>query len=117
CNPADLTTQLLESLDRLQIETADLYLMHRDNLEFPASDFIDVLNEHVRAGRISAFGGSNWSLPRVQEANEYAAANGLQPMSAVCNNLSLARMVDPVWENCITVHDKGSREWLQQQQL
>jgi aryl-alcohol dehydrogenase-like predicted oxidoreductase len=50
----------------------------------------------------------------VQEANEYAAKNSLQPMSVVSNNLSLARMIDPVWAGCVTVHDKASRDWLAQ---
>lgn len=29
-----------------------------------------------------AYGGSNWSAERVQEANKYAAANGLTPFVA-----------------------------------
>ena len=112
CNPVALTSQLEESLERLQIDGCDIYLMHRDNLEIPASEFIDVLNRHVKAGQIKAFGGSNWSLKRVEEANDYALKNGLQPMSVVSNNLSLARMVDPVWAGCVTVHDKADRDWL-----
>ena len=76
CNPKDLTRQLHESLDRLGTDYADLYMMHRDNLDIPVGEFIDVLNEHKSAGRIKAFGGSNWSIPRVQAANDYAKANG-----------------------------------------
>jgi aryl-alcohol dehydrogenase-like predicted oxidoreductase len=114
CNPDDLSTQLDISLERMGISGCDIYMMHRDNLEIPASEFIDVLNRHVKDGKVKAFGGSNWTLARVQEANEYAAKNGLQPMSLVSNNLSLARMVDPVWAGCVTVHDKASRDWLAQ---
>ena len=114
CNPDDLSLQLDMSLEHMGIESCDIYFMHRDNLEIPVSEFIDVLNRHVRDGKISAFGGSNWSLARVQEANEYAAKNGLQPMSMVSNNLSLARMIDPIWADCATVHDKDSRDWLAQ---
>lgn len=114
CNPDDLSSQLDMSLERLGIDGCDIYLMHRDNLDVPVGEFIDVLNRHVRDGKIASFGGSNWSLARIQEANEYAAKNGLQPMSMVSNNLSLARMVDPVWDNCVTVHDKASRDWIAQ---
>jgi len=117
CNPADLTYQLDVSLERLGIDGCDIYLMHRDNLEIPAGEFIDVLNQHARDGKIKAFGGSNWTIERVQEANEYAAKNNLQPMSVVSNNLSLARMVDPVWGGCVTVHDKASRDWLAQNKM
>ena len=117
CNPASLTSQLLESLDRMQTDFTDLYMMHRDNLEIPAAEFIDVLNEHVAAGRIKAFGGSNWSNERVQEANNYAASKGLQGFSAVSNNFSLARMVDPIWDGCIASSDAQSRAWLTENQL
>ena len=117
CNPQDLTKQLHISLDRLQFEHADIYFMHRDNLDIPVADFIEELNSHVKAGRIKAFGGSNWSLTRVQEANDYAASKGLQGFSGVSNNFSLARMVDPVWAGCIHASDANSRAWFEKTQL
>jgi aryl-alcohol dehydrogenase-like predicted oxidoreductase len=115
--PSALTVQLKESLQRLQIETADIYMMHRDNPEVPVGEFVDVMNDHVKAGRIKAFGGSNWTLARVSEANEYAKKNGLQGFSVVSNNFSLARMVNPVWGGCIAASDPESRAWFRQTQL
>jgi len=112
CNPKDLTGQFLVTLERLQMDYVDIYMMHRDNQEIPAGEFVDVLNEHVRAGRMRAFGGSNWALERVEAANAYARAKGLQGFSAVSNNFSLARMVDPVWAGCLQSSDPASREWL-----
>ncbi|MCW8130112.1 MAG: aldo/keto reductase [Planctomycetota bacterium] len=117
CNPKALTSQLLESLDRTQAGYVDIYMMHRDNPEIPVAEFCDVLNEHVRAGRIKVFGGSNWSLERVEAFNAYAVSKGLQGMSAVSNNFSLARMVDPVWGGCIAASDPKSRAWLEKHQL
>ncbi|MFT3785586.1 MAG: aldo/keto reductase [Tepidisphaeraceae bacterium] len=117
CDPNSLTIQLKESLSRLQIDRADIYMMHRDNLDIPVSEFIDVLNEHVKAGRIKVFGGSNWTLARVQEANDYAAKKGLQGFGVVSNNFSLARMVNPVWGGCIAAGDPNSRAWFTKSQL
>ncbi len=117
CYPDRLTNQLKISLDRLQFDCADIYFMHRDNPEIPVADFIEELNANVKAGRIKAFGGSNWSVQRVQEANDYAASKGLQGFSGVSNNFSLARMVDPVWSGCIHASDTASRAWLTQNQL
>jgi predicted dehydrogenase/aryl-alcohol dehydrogenase-like predicted oxidoreductase len=117
CNPTDLEAQLAEQLEWLGFPYADLYLMHRDNPAIPAGEFIDVLNRQVKAGRIRAFGGSNWSLARVREANEYAARHGLQGFSAVSNNLALAEMVHPVWSGCIHVHDAADRAWLEKSQF
>src|SRR5690242_1678163 len=49
CDPRSITTQLRISLERLQTDYADLYLMHRDNPEIPVGEFVDVLNEHLKA--------------------------------------------------------------------
>jgi predicted dehydrogenase/aryl-alcohol dehydrogenase-like predicted oxidoreductase len=117
CDPVSLSKQLKISLDRLQTDYTDLYLMHRDNLEIPVGEFIDVLNEHVKAGRIKAFGGSNWTLARVEEANNYAKKKGVQGFSVVSNNFSLARMVKPVWGGCVAASDPESRAWLTKTQL
>lgn len=117
CNPKNLTQQLLETLERLQVEKLDIYLLHRDNLEIPAEEFVDVLNEHVRAGRIGIFGGSNWTPSRVDEANRYAQKNKLQGFGALSNNFSLARMVAPVWSGCVSASDPSSRQWLRETQL
>lgn len=117
CNPESLTRQLHETLERLQTDYVDLYLMHRDNLDIPIGDWVEVLNEHLRAGRIRAFGGSNWSIARVEAANAYAKEHGLVGFSALSNNFSLARMVDPVWHGCVSASDAESRAWLTEHQL
>ena len=117
CNPTDISTQFTASLERMQLDAAELYMMHRDNPQVPVGEFIDVLNGFVSAGKVSAFGGSNWSVERVQAANDYAAKKGLQGFSIVSNNFSLARMVAPVWDGCITASDPNSRGWLTQTQL
>ncbi len=117
CNPADMAQQLTESLERLQTGYADIYMLHRDNLDIPVGEFVDALNDEVKAGRVRVFGGSNWSLKRIAAANRYAKRKGLQGFSMVSNNFSLARMVDPVWEGCISCSDAESRRWLKKNQL
>src|SRR5205814_10642702 len=93
CNPEALSRQLLESLERLQTDYVDIYMLHRDNREVPVDEFITVLNEHQNAGRIHIFGASNWSIERVEEANAWAASHGSAGFAAFSNNFSLARMV------------------------
>jgi aryl-alcohol dehydrogenase-like predicted oxidoreductase len=116
CNPADLTSQLIESLERMQTDYADIYMMHRDNPDIPVGEFIDVLNEHQRAGRIRVFGGSNWSIERIGEANAYAQSKGLNSFAAISNNFSLARMIEAPWAGCMASSDKVSREWFEKTQ-
>ncbi len=117
CDPKSLSRQLIESLERMETDYADIYLMHRDNPQVPVGEFIDVLNEHVRAGRIKLFGGSNWTLARVDEANTYARKRNRQPFSVLSNNFSLARMIDGPWAGCISTSDPDSRVWLTSRQL
>lgn len=117
CNPEALTKQLVAQLEWLGTDCADIYLMHRDNPGIPVGEFMDALNENVKAGRIRTFGGSNWSLERIEQANAYAKKKGLQPMSVCSNNLSLAVMVNPVWDGCIHVHDDKSLAWLEKHQM
>ncbi|HEX4203559.1 MAG TPA: aldo/keto reductase [Ktedonobacteraceae bacterium] len=117
CNPESLTTQFAESLERLQVDYVDIYMMHRDNPAIPVGEFITVLNEQVNAGCMRVFGASNWSIERVSEANAWAAAHGMRGFSAMSNNFSLARMVDPVWSGCIAASDAQSRAWLTQNQV
>ncbi|MBE2205309.1 MAG: aldo/keto reductase [Chthoniobacterales bacterium] len=108
CDPAHLREQFEISLERMQTDYADIYLMHRDNPAIPVGEFVDVLDALRREGRVRLYGGSNWSIERVREANAYAARHGREPFRVVSNNLSLARMVDPVWPGCVSA--KGP-EW------
>lgn len=117
CNPEALSRQLLESLERLQTDYVDIYMMHRDNPDIPVGEFISVLNEHKNAGRIRVFGGSNWSIERLTEANRWAAEHGMAGFSAMSDNFSLARMVNPPWAGCISASDAASRAWLTENQI
>ena len=117
CDPENVAVQLRISLDRLQMDYVDLYMLHRDNPAIPVSEFIDALNEHKRAGRMRAFGASNWSLARVEEANTYAQSRGLDGFVAVSNNFSLAQMVEAPWSGCIASSDANSRAWFTRTQM
>jgi predicted dehydrogenase/aryl-alcohol dehydrogenase-like predicted oxidoreductase len=108
CDPENLRRQFLASLERLRTDYADFYLLHRDNPDVPVGEFVDVLDEFRQAGKIRAYGGSNWSMDRLREANAYARRTGREPFRVVSNNLSLARMMAPVWDGCVSA--KG-REW------
>ena len=112
CDPKSIQTQLTQSLERLQIEKADIYMMHRDNPDVPVGEFVEAMNAEARAGRIGIFGGSNWTLERIDAANDYAREKGLQGFGAVSNQFSLARMVEPVWSGCVSSSDVDSRAWL-----
>ncbi|MCI0729325.1 MAG: aldo/keto reductase [Chloroflexi bacterium] len=112
--PVDITADLHESLARLQVEAIDLYLLHRDDPEVPVGPLVEVLNEHQQAGRIWAYGLSNWSHERIQEALAYAAAQGLKPAVASSPHFSLAEQVKEPWPDCISISGPAgaaARDW------
>jgi predicted dehydrogenase/aryl-alcohol dehydrogenase-like predicted oxidoreductase len=117
CDPESITRQLLESLERQQQGVADIYMLHRDNTEVPVGEFVDVLNEHVDAGRITVFGGSNWSPARVDAADAYAAANGKRGFSVLSNHFGLAEAYDVPWAGCEQMTDPASKAWLAQKRI
>lgn len=119
--PYDLTSDLMDSLSRLKTNYIDLYVLHRDDPEIPVGVIIDVLNEHYEAGRIRAFGGSNWTHQRLQEANEYAEAHGLVPMTVSSPNYGLAEQVENPWgPGCVTLagpNEEEARTWYLNNQM
>jgi aryl-alcohol dehydrogenase-like predicted oxidoreductase len=118
--PFDITADLHDSLARFKLDFIDLYLLHRDDPSQPVGPIVEVLNAHQRAGKIGAFGGSNWSVARIQEANAYAAENGLQPFVASSPNFSLAVQKQAPWENCVSISGPAGAEeraWYQESQM
>ena len=106
CEPQFIRPQILESLERLNIETLDIFCLHRDNPDIPVSEFMDALDEVKSEGLINLVGASNWELGRFSEARDYAKSNNKQPFTALSNNFSLAEMVDPVWPGCVGVNNE-----------
>jgi aryl-alcohol dehydrogenase-like predicted oxidoreductase len=94
---------------------SDIYLLHRDDPRVPAGNVVEWLNEHLAAGRIKAFGGSNWHHTRIEAANEYALKHGLQPFSASSPNLSLATANESMWWEALSISDDlEARAWYQE---
>jgi aryl-alcohol dehydrogenase-like predicted oxidoreductase len=117
CTPDGISAQLVESLERLRTDHVDIYMLHRDNPAIPVDEFIGLLNEHQRAGRMRIFGASNWSIDRLEAANDYARRNGLSGFAAISNNFSLARMIAPPWPDCLSSSDATWRAWLTRTQM
>jgi aryl-alcohol dehydrogenase-like predicted oxidoreductase/predicted dehydrogenase len=106
CEPEFIRPQILESLDRLNIQKLDIFCLHRDNTEVPVSEFIDALNEIKDEGLINLIGASNWELDRFSEARDYAQQASKESFSVLSNNFSLAQMIEPVWPGCIAVNNE-----------
>ena len=103
CHP-DLVQQEVEHALRLTgLEYLDVFLLHRDNPGVPVQAWVDALDAEVAAGRIGAFGVSNWRLGRTRELAAAAAGRGEHGLVAFSNHFSLAELVAEPWPDCIAV--------------
>jgi len=89
-SPEEIESDLTESLERLQRDQIEFYWLHRDDPQIPVGEIMDALNVQIREGKVLALGASNWSTPRIEEANAYAAKNGLTGFCAsqICWSLA-----------------------------
>lgn len=110
--PDVIGAELRESLERLGTDAVDLYLLHRDDPAVPAGALVECLHGHAQAGRMRAFGGSNWQPARLEAANAHAAAHGLQPMVASSPFFALAVAHDaPEMRHAIVNGDPQAVSW------
>ena len=79
------------SLRRLQTDSIDLYLAHRDDTETPLEETLTAFDTLVRQGKVRYIGASNYSAARLREAlhisnqHGYARYACLQPPYSLMN--------------------------------
>ena len=73
---ADISHDIENSLVDLGTDYLDVYYLHRDDENVPVGTIIDILNKYISKGALLSLGASNWSVKRINEANEYAKQNG-----------------------------------------
>uniref|UniRef100_A0A7S2EX32 NADP-dependent oxidoreductase domain-containing protein n=1 Tax=Trieres chinensis TaxID=1514140 RepID=A0A7S2EX32_TRICV len=104
CTRESLGGEIEASLEALRTDSADLYMLHRDDLRIPVETFVDWLNELKEDGLIERWGVSNWSLRRIHKAYVYAQQTGKAPPTATSPQLSLAVPSDnAIWPSTHSV--------------
>jgi len=83
CSPEAITRSLDESLARLGSERIDLFYMHRYDPKVPVADSVGAMVRAIEAGKIGAYGVSEWSAAHIREAHS------MHPMAAVQPEYSL----------------------------
>ena len=108
--PFDISADLHDSLARMKVDCIDVYLLHRDDPDYPVEPIVDRLNELKAEAKIRAFGGSNWTHQRVAEANAYAASSGQTGFAASSPNLTMAIQKEVPWDECISISGPDAAE-------
>lgn len=120
-NERVIRDDLSRSLEELQTDDIDIYLLHRDDERVPVGEIVELFNQLKREGKIGAFGGSNWTHERIAAANDYAREHGLVPFTVSSPNFSLAyQQCDPWGGGCVTItgeENAEARAWYKETQL
>ena len=108
--PYDIQYDVSNTLAKPGADYIDIFMLHRDDPSVPVAAIIDVLNHLRDAGKIRTFGCSNWTMERLEEANEYAARFGLMGFTSISPHFSLAEQVhDPWGKGCISLTGEGAK--------
>ncbi len=77
------------SLERLGVETIDLYYAHQDDPETPMEAVIEAFDRLVRAGKVRALGASNFTAERLGQALSLAREAGMSRYEVLQNEYHL----------------------------
>ena len=117
----DILHDVHNSLAKLKTDHLDIYMLHRDDPEAAVGPLMDALNRCRDEGKLGAFGVSNWTIPRIEAANDYAAKHGLQPFTVSSPNFGLADQICDLWGGgCVTISGPANREarrWYAEQKM
>ena len=81
-NSDSIKYDIERSLECLKTNYIDIYFLHRDDPKADLYDVMMTLDKYVKKGVIRAVGASNWTVNRIEEANNIANVNNFTPFSA-----------------------------------
>ena len=120
-NEKEIRKDFRKSSEYLHTDYIDIYLLHRDDQDVAAGNVVEIFNAMHAEGKIGAFGGSNWTHERIQEANEYAYKHNLIPFTVSSPNFGLANQIEDPWGGgCVTISgpaNERAREWYRKEQM
>jgi aryl-alcohol dehydrogenase-like predicted oxidoreductase len=108
--PEEIERDLRTSVELLG-GPVDVYLLHRDDPSVPVGTIVEALNGLREAGLIGAFGTSNWTTERIDEANAWAGANGLEGFCLSSQHLSLAVQNEEQWDDTRSANEPEMFAW------
>jgi aryl-alcohol dehydrogenase-like predicted oxidoreductase len=91
--PDRVQRQLRSSLERLGVDSVELYLAHEFDPDVPVADSLAAFDALARAGLVGAYGVSNYSAPQLEEALQAGAPAAIQNSCSLLEQDDLADVV------------------------
>ena len=89
-SPENIARALRVSLERLQVDSVDIYELHSPDETVPIVESLAALDEEVRAGRIGTVGCSNFNAAQLREALDASDREGYARFEVVQPPYNLA---------------------------
>lgn len=89
--PARIAAACDASLQRLGVDTIDLYYAHQDDESVPQADVLGAFQKLIDAGKVREIAASNFSATRLKSALDIAAREGLPHYRALQPEYNLVR--------------------------
>jgi aryl-alcohol dehydrogenase-like predicted oxidoreductase len=107
--PARVAAAAEASLQRLGVETIDLYFAHQDDEDVPQEDVLAAFASLIEAGKVRTLGASNFHAARLKSALDVAIRDGLphyRVLQPEYNLVSRHKFEGELQDLCIT-HNIG----------
>jgi aryl-alcohol dehydrogenase-like predicted oxidoreductase len=104
-------SDLNSSLQRLGVDSVDIYWLHRDDLATPVEEILLMLEQFRKAGKIRFAGFSNWTEARAEAARVAATTLNVEGFIASQNHWSLAEADPSKGDPTVAYIDNSFIEW------
>ena len=112
CSKADIEQDVEQSLERLGVDSVDLYWLHRDDPPRRIGEIVETMAALINDGRIRSYGVSNWTVDRIEAALAYAKQHSLPPLVAHQPGWALAdRETNVTAPSPMRYLDEPMRQW------
>lgn len=88
-SPENIARAVQDSLNRLQVDAIDLYMVHLYDPKVPFPEVLEALNREIEAGRVKTLGCSNHTADQVRECLKICRDRGWARFEAIENIYNL----------------------------
>lgn len=108
----DMGSDLESSLRQLRTDHIDIYFYHRDDVNQPVEELVEVMEEFRRQGKIRYYGCSNWTTSRMKAADRYCREKGYRGFIANQALLNLGyKYMNPLDDDTLVYADSQMQQY------
>lgn len=108
----DMRSDLESSLRQLRTDHIDIYFYHRDDVNQPVEELVEVMEEFRRQGKIRYYGCSNWATSRMKAADRYCREKGYRGFIANQALLNLGyKYMNPLDDDTLVYADSQMQQY------